>query len=194
MFKIQSLYKVLANLSKRERVILYCTVGFFFVFILDRVIISAVFDKIKSLNRQADDMRTEIRKNMRILAYKESISEGTKRYSSLMRSLKSEEEEMTAILREVENLASKSSIYLVDMKPSGTTDMGMLRKYIVDLNCESQMEQLVDFMYNIENSGKLLTIERYTISQKSRDSSIARCRLNISKVCYIADTPAKGKE
>lgn len=194
MKKLQALYKTLSNLSKRERIILYCTAAFFAITILDRVVLSAIFDKVKMLNQQTQEMESSIRKNMRILAYKDSIAAGIVQYSSLLGSLKSEEEEMTVILKEVENIANKSAIYLVDMKPAGISDVGMLRKYLVDINCEAQMEHLVDFMYKIENSNKLLTIERYNISEKAKDSSIARCRLNISKVSYITDSTVNRKE
>ena len=44
------------------------------------------------------------------------------------------------------------------------------------------MEQLVDFMYNIENSDKLLMIEKYQISPKSKESSVAKCAMSISKI------------
>ena len=44
------------------------------------------------------------------------------------------------------------------------------------------MPEVVKFLYSVENSGKLMTIEKYVISPKEQGSSIAQCRLTVSKV------------
>jgi hypothetical protein len=67
------------------------------------------------------------------------------------------------------------------MKPGAIKTMGELKKYQVNLNCEAQMEQVVNFMYYIENSSKLLTIEKYQMNPKSKESSVVICNLSISK-------------
>jgi len=43
------------------------------------------------------------------------------------------------------------------------------------------MEQLISFMYEVEASLKWLSIEKYEITPKSKDSSIAKCNLVVSK-------------
>ncbi|PIQ86101.1 MAG: hypothetical protein COV73_05065 [Candidatus Omnitrophica bacterium CG11_big_fil_rev_8_21_14_0_20_43_6] len=40
---------------------------------------------------------------------------------------------------------------------------------MINLNCEAQMEQLVNFMYNMENSSSLLSIEKYQLAPKAKD-------------------------
>jgi Tfp pilus assembly protein PilO len=89
---------------------------------------------------------------------------------------------MVSLLKEIESFANKSSVYLVDMKPAGLKPSDSSKKYLISLNCEAQMEQLSDFMYNIENSNKLLTIEKYQISPKSKESSVVRCSMSIAKI------------
>ena len=81
----------------------------------------------------------------------------------------------------MEDLASKSSVYLVDIKPGAVKSQEQLKKYFITLNCEAQMEQVVDFMYGLENSSRLFTIERYQITPKAKDSSLARCSISVSK-------------
>ncbi len=182
MFKIQSLYAVLERLSKRERLIFYAALIFVSLTLLDRLILSPVFSRMKTLDREMQETETEIRNDLRILSHKDRIGRESKEYSSFFESSTTDEGEMTSILKEVENIASRSSIYLIDLKPAEITESGISRVYKVNLNCEAQMEQLVDFMYNIENSNKLLVIEKYQINPKSKESSIARCRMTISKV------------
>ncbi|HNW40109.1 MAG TPA: GspMb/PilO family protein, partial [Candidatus Omnitrophota bacterium] len=87
--------------------------------------------------------------------------------------------------KEIESLASKSSVYLVDMKPSGTKESGSSKRIMINLNCEAQMEQLVDFMYNLENSNILLSIEKYQLTPKTKESSVAKCSISVYKVVAL---------
>jgi hypothetical protein len=85
-------------------------------------------------------------------------------------------------LKEIEVLADKNSVYLIDMKPAGLKDLGTSRKYSITLNCEAQMEQVISFLYSIENSPSLFLIEKYQISPKSKETSVAKCNITITKV------------
>lgn len=180
--KLAFIYNFLSRLSKREKLVLYCAVFFISLTFLDRLIISPIITKIQVLNKQIQDKEAAVRTSMRILAQKDKIASESTRYSPYISSLKSEEEEVTAILKEIESLANKSSVYLIDLKPSGIKDMGSSKKYLIALNCEAQMEQLIDFFYNIENSDKLFSIDKYQIIPASKESSVARATLTISMI------------
>ena len=172
----------LKRLSKREKSILYAAGFFIFLTLSDRMVISPIFSRISTLNNEIQETEATIKRNLQIVAHKDRILSESAKYSDFIKSFQSEEEEITSLLKEVENLASKSSIYLVDMKPRGLKEIGTSLKYLIKLTCEAQMEQIVDFMYNIENSKKLLTIEQYEISPKSKASSVAICSISISKL------------
>ena len=122
---------------------------------------------------------------MRILAHKDRMLSETEKYSIFLKKFRSEDEEITALLKEIETLASDSSVYLVDMKPRGLVEADGISKYLFRLTCEAQMEQIISFMFGIENSQKLLTIEGYEISPKSRESSVATCSMSISKLVVV---------
>ena len=182
MLKIQSLYTILARLSKREKTVLYAAVFFISLTLLDRLIVYPIFSKIEGLNKEIQAREAGIKKNLHILAHRDRILAESVKYSALLSSARSEKEEMTFLLKEIESLANESSVYLIDMKDAGLKNLGSSKKYFITLNCEAQVEQLTDFMYNIESSNRLLSIEKYQISPKSKDSSVARCSMSISKL------------
>jgi len=182
MIKLQALYTIFTRLSKREQFILYIAAFFIALTLLDRLIIEPIFSKMQSLDKEIQEKETAIRRNAHVVVQKDRILAEVAKYTSFLSTAKSEDEEITSFLKEIENLADKSSVYLIDMKPSGVKDLGSSKKYLLNLNCEAQMEQLADFMYNIENSNKLLTIDKYQISPKSKESSIAKCSISISKM------------
>lgn len=172
----------IGRLSKKERLILYLAICFVSLTLLDRSVISPIYSRIKSLNSEIKEREMTIKKNLRILAQEERIASEIAQYSTLLASAKFAGEDATALLKEIEDLANKSSVYLVNMRPAGSRSLGASSKLLINLNCEAQMEQLADFMYNIETSDKLLTIERYQISPKAKGSSVVTCSMTIAKI------------
>jgi hypothetical protein len=183
---LKGLQTFLGRLSKKDKIIFYAAVFVVSLLILDRAIISPVFYKIRTLNKQIQDEQANVKKNLRILAQKDRIVTESAKYSSFLGDAQlSDDEQVTQVLKELESLASKSSVYLVDMKPSGIKESGSSKRIMINLNCEAQMEQLVDFMYNMENSNNLISIEKYQLTPKNKDSSVAKCSISVYKVVAL---------
>ena len=179
--KIKIKFFYLSNLSKRERIIFYLTVSIVFLAILDNFFISPIFSKIESLNKEIEDIELKIKNSLKILSQKERILNEAKKYSPFLSSSKTEEEEITFLLKEIESIANKSQLYIVDMKPLPVKVEGYTKKYLVTLNSEGKMENIVDFIYSIENSSQLLIVEKYQITLKSKETNIAQLAITISK-------------
>lgn len=182
MPKIQVFRKFLSRLSKREKLIFYGALFFISLTLLDRFVLYPIFSRIEELDKEIRAKESGIKKSLHILAHKDRIVAERKKYRSFATDLKGKEEEMTSLLKEVEKLANDSSVYLVDLKPAGLKKAGASEKYFISLNCEAQMEQLARFIYDLEDSNKLFSVERYRINPKSKDSSVARCSMYISKI------------
>lgn len=190
---LQTLYNFVGRLSKREKIIFYGAITFVSLTLLDRLIISPIYSKVKSLNKEIQDRTTIIKQNLHIVAQKDRISSEITKYAPLLASAKSEEEETTSFLQEIEGLANEAGVYLVDMKPASLKDGGSSKRFLINLNCESQMEQLTDFMYKIENSINLLTVEKYQIGPKSKDSSVVKCSMSIVKMIVLSNSLEIGQ-
>lgn len=147
---------------------------------MDRLIISPISSAIRSMDAQLQEKKAQIKKNLHILAQKEKILRESVIYRPFLDNLKFEEER---IANEIVGLANKSSVYIIEIK-SAEVPLEMLsaKKYLLTVNCEAQMEQLAEFIYDIENSENLLRIEKYQISPKASGSSVARCVMSISKI------------
>ena len=176
-----SIQLFLARLSKREKAVLYGAAIVVSLTALDRLVIFPIFYKMEELGQEIKDSEAGIKKSLHILTYKDKIMAASIKYKTYIKAARSVEEEMTTFLKEVENLASANSVYLIDMKPGEVAEGAASKKYLLNVNCEAQLEQLVEFMYNVERSDKLLTIEKYKINPKSKESSVARCSISIAK-------------
>ena len=180
--QVHAFAKFFTHLSKREKTVFYAALAIVFVMFLDRALIHPVSSKISALNKEIKERKILITQDLRVLAQKNRILSEVAQYTLFIGKAKTEEEQVTLILKEIENAATKSSAYLVDMKPSGQKTLGSIKKYLVTVNCEAQMQQLIAFMYEIESSNKLLTVEKYQIAQKSKESGIAKCTMTIAKI------------
>ncbi len=185
MIKIQVFYTFFSKLSKKEKNFFYAAALFVSLALFDFLIVSPVFSKIKSLDKEISDKNASIKKYSHILSQKDRILVERDKYNSFLTAIKSDDEEITSLLKEIETMADKNSVYLVDMKPVDSSGAGQQNKFLVSLNCESQMEQLVAFMYSIENSTRLLTIDKYEMSPKSKESSIVKCSMSISIIIKL---------
>jgi hypothetical protein len=179
---LQVLLTFLSRLSKREKVIFYTAATFVALMLLDHLIIIPIWSHMRSLKGEMEEKELGISRSLRILAQKDRIVAESAHYNSYFGTFMSEEEETTVLLKEIERLANKSSVYLIDLKPAGLKTTGGSKRYLINLNCEAQMEQVVEFLYNVENSDKLLTVERYQITPKSKESKVAKCNIAISKI------------
>lgn len=170
------------KLEKRERTILYITVGIVAVMLLDRFVLSQISSKLEDLTTQIHSEEERIRNSLIISTQEERIRKEMADYAPYFSVPDSEEKEVTTFLKDVENFAKDSSVYLLDIKPSGKKDLGKTRQYFLKLEFEAVMDQVLNFFYVIENSKQLLQVEEYQIQPKSEGSSIVTCSMSVSKI------------
>ena len=179
---IQGLIAQITRLSKREKRILYASLAAVLLFGLDRLIIVPIHQRMVALSREITDKEASVRKNLRILSLKDRIIDETLKLAPLLNKIDFDEREVSGLLKEIENYANEAEVNLINIKPQGMQDRDSWRIYQVALNCEAEMEQLVTFMYLIENANSMLLIERYQIVPKRRDSSTASVNMRINKI------------
>lgn len=182
MPKFQVIRDFLQRLSKRDRIIFYAAVLFVSLAVSDRLIINPIVSRMQILNGSIKDREGNLKRSLSIIVQKDRILEESAKYGLAAAKGTSDEDEMTQLLKEIETLAGNNSVDLFDMKPAGQKAMDAAKKYMVNLNCEAQMEKLAAFIFDIENSDKFLTVERYQISPKSKGSNVASCSMTVSKM------------
>jgi len=182
MIDIRVVQAFLARLSKKEKALFYGAVVFVSLVLLDKVVVVPSVSKMRSQEEEIREKKLIIKNDLRILAIKDRIEEERKKYESYFSKAGSLEEERTALLKEIENLANENAVYVIYVRPGEMVTEGPFRNLLVNLNCEGEMPQIVSFLHSIESSTKLLTIDKYLISPKSEGSSVAQCRITVSKI------------
>ena len=170
---------------------LYGAIAIVAVAFLDRAIVGPIISRTQALDKAIMDKKEAISRDMKILAQKDSIELRKAEYKAFSVQETTPEEDTSSLLKEVETLASKSTIYLADMKPQDPKQEQEFKKYQVNVNCEGPFDKLIEFLYNIENSKKVLKIEKFSLSLKSRQDPVLKCALTVSKVVLSEDKDNK---
>ena len=173
---------ILTRLSKREKTVLTAAVIAVFAALFDRAVLTPIIEKMHQFDEEIKTMEFELNKNSKILQQRQRIERDEKKFAPFAIDARSEEEETAALLGEIENLASQSSVFLSDLKPSGTAAEGSAKKYLVNVTCEAPMDKLIGFFYRIERSESLMCISGFALRPKSRSSDVIQCELLVSKV------------
>ena len=178
MKKLLEFYK---KLKPRERKVFFAAAAVLGIFLTDRVVVGPAMQAMSAIDRSIREEEDAIRKSVYVLNKKVKIQSESKELSIYVSEAKDPEEEMTSLLKILESLTNQAGVNLVYVKPGTIKEAPGLKKFYASLECESEMEQVATLFHTIESSPKLLKIEKYEIEPKSKDSSLARCAMTVSK-------------
>ena len=167
--------------SKREKMVFGVTCLIVGLVVTDQLIVRPIIRVFQSLDREAGDLKTNVRKSMRLLSQKKNILSQQKTLESCAVKGKSPEEETVALLKLIEDLANQASVNVLYIKPASVKTEDVGKKYYIVLQCEGKMEQLITFFHKVEGSNQLLRIEKYEIEPAEKGSSVAKTHVRISK-------------
>lgn len=167
------------RLSQREKIILYLSIVAVVMVAADQLVLSPIRKNLQSLDQRTQDMETNIKRSIHLLGQKEKMMKEAELYATYAAPSKSSEDGVLILLKKVQELASQASVNLLYSKPVGG-EAKERNVYRVNLECEGQMDQLVNFFYAVENAKALLRIEKYSLQSAAKGSSVVKCTATIS--------------
>ncbi|MBN3038732.1 MAG: type 4a pilus biogenesis protein PilO [Candidatus Omnitrophica bacterium] len=182
---------IISKLSKREKYILYISVTIIGLVLFDKAVLSPVTNKITKLNEEIDLQEKKLQRYLYILTQEDAITEEHKKYTQNVKQSSSDEEEKSKLLSVIEELARKSSVLLKNMKPGTTEREGPYNKYTVDIETESKIAYLADFMYQLEKSPRLLRVKEFNLAPVKSKSSTIKSRMTITQLLVAPDKKEK---
>lgn len=172
----------LSKASKKERIGLSIAIVILSLALFDRLIVSPIAAKIRQLNQQILTDEKQLGQYLRYLQQKAAVSAEYQKYTQYVKKVGSDEEEQTKILGEIEELARRSNISILNMKPQSPKETTFYKKYEIGIEADGAMESLVNFLYQINSSSQLLRAEKVRFSLKEKDSSVIRSSIVVTKV------------
>ena len=170
------------RMSKKERNLFLIAIIFVGCAILYRTTLLPAIGNSAALNRRIQLKRRMIKDSLGLLNQKDNIQKESRKYASYAKQKLSEEEETAVLLKEIEDIARKSSVQLIDLKPYSQGKIDFYIEYRIEIETESNMNQLVAFIYNLQNSESLLKVVKFRINSKADKHDILKAYLTITKV------------
>lgn len=152
-------------LSKREQIILYITISVIIFSVAFNFFIAPVLSKNDNLNKEINFTRSKLKKYMRLLAQKDIIRSKNSKFSSTHGS-SGEEENSVSALSELENLASKANILIIDIRPDSAKNLLNYKETVIELRAEADIEGYLRFIYDIEHPPSSFTVKKLQLSAK----------------------------
>lgn len=170
----------LTQLSRRERIIFYLCIivivsAVFYTLVVEKIIISW-----KKLDLKIARAEKELFKNYRLIRRKEDIYTEYEKYISYMKVKEGIEEKSSSILMEIENLARRNNVTTTDIKPLGAKDVDFYKKYVFEVSAEGDIRALTKFIYDMQASPKILTVEYLSLSAKNSGGGILHAEMRIA--------------
>jgi len=174
---------ILDRLSSRERKILYVVIALLFVLFGYHGVFQPVLSKLGGLDEEIFVFQMKLRKGRIFLRQRDEILEEAQKYPNLERiEAGSDEEELARLLNYIEQTARNAQVSLSDVKPQQVKSDKVSKSYVVELGAESLLNQLIEFIYQLQNSPQLLMIERIEMSPKEDNSPLLRSFVVIKRV------------
>ena len=175
---------ILSRLSKRERRAVYISIALIVCVFFDKVVFRPVTHKLESSNGEIFIQEKKLEKSMQILAEEDSLTSEYKKFTQNIKQTQSDEETIATLLGSIEKMASSVSVLLVDMKPSVVEKSEFYKKYSVKIEVDAKMNNLVDFIYQLENSPQLLRVAEFRAAPQKKEF-VLKVYLTITEILII---------
>ncbi len=180
--------KIYSELSAIGRILFVAAFVCIFLALMDQLVLGAIFSHMKILDAEIGAKKETVRRNLRILSFKERILEEYKGYSDYLDTgEKSQEEIIGALLRKIENFAKQHSISILNIRPGDVAENPVFQVYKTGLECEGTLADMLSFMHKLEESDYLFQITRYNLLPKSKSGEVIKCDMDIERTLITSE-------
>jgi len=181
------------KLSKKEKTLLFGTVGFVSLALLDAFVLGPILSRSHIMDAEIHAKEETIKRNLRIISFRDSIESEYAGYRSYLDSAdKGREEIIGDLLKKIEVIAKDHNIGIVNIQPGDMVENPVFQEFKTSLECEGAFADILAFMKNLEGSEFLFKITKYSMIPKSKGGEVLICTMDISRV-FITEEKRQGK-
>ncbi|MBF0569157.1 MAG: type 4a pilus biogenesis protein PilO [Candidatus Omnitrophica bacterium] len=183
--------KFIAGLSLNEKKILGIAGIFILLALFDRLLIAPSWDRLQEIEDSITKEESRVSQNMHFLAYRERIKKEAESFKDFYaKDVRTEEEIIGDLLKQVEGMASSAKVELSKVTPAGKDEQKDYIKYLVTVDAVGKFEDITSFIYSINNSKELMKVEKMTIAGNARDAEKVQVNMSVSKM-IVGEDPSK---
>ncbi len=170
-----------SDLSARERLLAAGVVFVFSISLLDRVVLGPWWRHTQEVSQDIKRLEKAIRTYEQILPRKPQILAEVKAYSGYLHPAGSGQEDVAALLREIETLAKESDVSLGEVKPLTAPGDKSTQGYAIEVHYTGTLKQGIQFIYLLQTSKSLFQFDRAALSLKAADTGTLDGSLRLTR-------------
>jgi len=168
------------ELTRREKVLFFGTILLLLGWILYEGIWSSIIQEWKNVSQEISIQEKKLEKSLRIISRQDEIERKYKKYANA--TVNSEETEIAVVLKEVEQIANKTNVKTTNIKAQPVKDMKFYKKVTVGVECEANIKDLVQFIYNLQKSPQILRVQKLRMGTKGKNEAFLKVSFLIDKI------------
>jgi Tfp pilus assembly protein PilO len=173
------------HLNKREKKLFYIVLVFLAIVFSNNFVVTPLKKEIGLVKQEKIKKEIEWKKNNQIIKQKKQIKEEFEKYMAFIKKKGSDEEDVASFLKEIESLAQKSKVSLINIKPQPVKKMEFYKKYTIEIKGEGHIEQFVKFIYYLQKSYQILKVEKIHFNVRNSFSTRVKGSLIITKILVM---------
>ncbi len=171
-----------SKLSVKEKKGLYIAVLIISIAAFDRLIISPIASSFRKLNHDIKTDEKRLVLGLRNLNQKDAVLAEYQKYEKNIRKTESDEEEVSKTLDEIEGLARKAHVSMIDVKTRSPQQVDFYTEYTMDLEIQGDPESIANFLYQINTSPLLLRTTRVRFGSQEKDSKGVKASIVVTRI------------
>jgi hypothetical protein len=181
MKQLNDLVARFSKLSPRQRRLVYVAAAIVGLAVLERVIYAPISHRFYELDQEIVAKENQLRRNLKNLATREEVLKAYAPYTAYVSPAGSDEETTGRVLKEIEELARKSGLALLNVRPKPATKVDVGKHYPVEVELDTQMGPLIKFIHGLHGSKQLMRVKQLRLDPKGGRGPQVKVYLLINK-------------
>ncbi len=174
--------KFLKKLNRREKRLLVITIVILGGISLYLYGIEPLWIYWNSLDSTIDNLHKQLQRSQIILSRAHTIESRYTIYEKKLALEGSDQEKTAEILKNIETTARSNRVHINDIKPQQIRDEEFYKFYVIELEAESDIMSLAQFIYDLQYSQQALKVTRLQIGASSSKPHLLKTEIIITKI------------
>jgi len=149
------------------------------------IIVNPLSNAWEALNRRVEVVNLQYVRDTKTVNNFDEYVTLFEKYEKISRQDNSDEEELALFLKELEAFASGYQISIDDIKPLPNRKDSNANTFLIRLEMQGTIQDVISYMHEIADSGTLIRIENLTIQTVSRRNNILNAKITLSKTFLV---------
>jgi len=168
------------QLKGKQKILVYTIISILVCLFIGRFIFFSLGVRLKQLKQQTKLAEANLKKGLEMQKQKDMISSDYDKYQAFLIIEKMEQRQIIEeLLKEVERIAKDSGASILNLSPQEAAEQAKGR-YNADLRIEANAEQILNFLYKIQESKLLIKLDKISVSPKDEQASTLKAEATIS--------------